>query len=194
MSNIWREQMIQNKDFSKDTNLLTNIKIRLHDISSQTIIKNLNENTGKLAFLGQLKKTHNFEHYLNIDNFEHRRAITKIRTSSHKLQIETGRWNRIEREHRICENCALNKIEDEIHFLIECPMHWDCRREFINTIKSKNYTPLSQCAENMKQILLSEDLGILNAVGKFIKTSFQKRENTTLLSMPPNYYIYYTTR
>ena len=74
------------------------------------MISTLKTTPGKLHFLAKLKNTHIFEPYLNINNFEHRRAITKIRTSSHKLEIETGRWNKMQRENRICKNCALGKI------------------------------------------------------------------------------------
>ena len=75
MTNVWREQLIQNRDFSKETKLINEIKKRLKDISSQTIISTLEANQGKLTFLTQIKKTHHFESYLYINNFENRRAI-----------------------------------------------------------------------------------------------------------------------
>ena len=102
LGNIWRDQLIHKKDLSKNTIVLTTIKKRLTDISSQSIVTSLKENTGKLTFLKQIKDSHNCEPYLKIENFEHRRAITKIRTSSHKLEIETGRWRNIHRTDRIC--------------------------------------------------------------------------------------------
>ena len=123
MTNIWIEQMNNNKDFSNDMKLIKKIKIRLNDISSQQIISTLTTDNGKLTFLAKIKQSHNLEPYLNINNIEHRKSIAKIRTSSHKLRIETGRWNNIQRDQRICENCVLNKIDDENHFLFECSMH-----------------------------------------------------------------------
>ena len=42
-----------------------------------------------------------------------------MRLSSHRLAIETGRWQNILRENRLCKNCNLNKIETESHFLFE---------------------------------------------------------------------------
>ena len=100
MGNIWKEQQIENKDLSKDATLVKCIKTRLTDISSQSLISSLKNNPGKLTFLTKIKDTHKFEEYLSIDNFEHRRAISKLRTSSHKLEIETGRWNNIQKEDR----------------------------------------------------------------------------------------------
>ena len=94
MTNLWREQLIQNIDFSKDTKVIKNVTTRLKDITSQTILSVVENNVGKLRFLKEIKNNHNFETYLLINNVENRRAITKLRTSSHKLEIETGRYNK----------------------------------------------------------------------------------------------------
>jgi len=46
-------------------------------------------------------------------------ALTKLRVSSYKLRIETGRYGRnlIERHERLCELCTSGQVEDEYHFL-----------------------------------------------------------------------------
>ena len=195
MSNIWREQLILNKDFSKETKWIMNIKTRLKDISSQEIINTFETNHGKLTFLAQTKKTHKFESYLNINNFEHWRAIAKIRTSSHRLEIETGRWRNIPRNQRYCKNCIKQSIEDENHFLFECQLYQNERKEFYNTTKSKINVDLSRNPNNernLEKIFYSDDLAILNALGKFVKNGLQKRENTICHIVPPHY-IYYQT-
>ena len=62
-------------------------------------------------------------------NFALRRNITKIRTSSHKLEIEDGRYsnnsNKIKTEpkKRLCSNCDLGKIEVEAHAIMCCPKY-----------------------------------------------------------------------
>ena len=194
MSNIWREQLLSNKDFSGETKLLADIKARLKDISSQTIINEFETNVGKLTFLALTKKTHKYESYLNINNFEHRRAISKIRTSSHRLEIETGRWSNIPRNQRYCKNCILQKVEDERHFLFECHIYQQERKELYNTIKSKINVDLSRSPtyEKLEEFFYSGDLAILNAFGKFVKNGFQKRENT-ICHIVPHKYIYYQT-
>ena len=63
------------------------------------------------------------EPYLSLINFHHRRAICKIRISAHKLMIEFGRYKKpkpLSREERIYQNCNLNEVENEIHFLTQC--------------------------------------------------------------------------
>ena len=44
--------------------------------------------------------------------------ITRFRLGSHRLPIETGRWQRIPRLERVCPLC--NVLGDEHHFLFEC--------------------------------------------------------------------------
>ena len=63
MGNIWKDQLIENKDLSKDATLVKSIKTRLTDISSQSLISSLTNNPGKLTFLTKIKDTHKFEEY-----------------------------------------------------------------------------------------------------------------------------------
>ena len=48
-----------------------------------------------------------------------RLAVTRFRTSSLRLKIETGRWSRIPRERRLC-NCGLAEVQDEKHVIETC--------------------------------------------------------------------------
>ena len=62
-----------------------------------------------------------------------RAALCRLLTSSHTLRIESGRWDRnptIPRERRFCFNCT-NKIEDEFHFVFECPLYSQLRSQLI---------------------------------------------------------------
>ena len=60
-----------------------------------------------------------------------KRPIAQIRLSSHDLEIERGRRTRPKPTpacERYCRQCT-TKVEDEIHFVIECPMYDDIRNE-----------------------------------------------------------------
>ena len=46
-------------------------------------------------------------------------AFTRMRLSSHKLKIETGRWARLPREAR---TCTCGAIQTEEHVLLQCPL------------------------------------------------------------------------
>ena len=55
--------------------------------------------------------------------------VTRFRTSSHRLKIETGRWSRIARERRLCD-CGQEMIQDEIHVIESCRHLSDLRLLF----------------------------------------------------------------
>ena len=77
----------------------------------------------------------NFEHQLylkalNVKKF--RVAMKKLRVSSHRLEIEVGRWarpNSTPVDERKCRYC--NKLEDEFNFLLECTLYEDLRKHYI---------------------------------------------------------------
>ena len=46
------------------------------------------------------------------------KAMIKFRLGSHKLKIETGRWNRTPRAERLCTTCC--ELGDEFHILYNC--------------------------------------------------------------------------
>ena len=60
--------------------------------------------------------------------------ITKIRTNSHELHSETSRWEvpKTPWVERICHLCENINIEDEKHFLLECPAYTHIRSQFHN--------------------------------------------------------------
>ena len=46
--------------------------------------------------------------------------FTRLRTSSHRLKVEIGRWSRIPHELRMCQ-CEL-EVQTEKHALTNCPL------------------------------------------------------------------------
>ena len=71
-------------------------------------------------------------------------ACTRIRLSSHRLRVETGRWSRINLQDRLCE-CG--QIQTEEHVLLRCPLTLDLR----NTI------PLAHNCASISE-LLNQDI------------------------------------
>ena len=47
-------------------------------------------------------------------------SLAKFRTMNHKLPIEKGRWDNIERNQRTFNLCNREALGDEYHFLLEC--------------------------------------------------------------------------
>ena len=72
--------------------------------------------------------------YLDVTRKDpNRKMLVKLRLSDHKLNIETGRYDKISRCDRICPVCRLD-IEDEIHFLFDCAKHSSIKDDFFNKI------------------------------------------------------------
>ena len=177
MSDIRITQLENQEDNQpKQKSFMQRILKRLKDISAQSILDQLqNTNSGKLKFLNSLKNTYEPENSLKIQKLSNRRAITKLRTSNHNLAIETGRWTNTERKNRLCTQCTESKIEDETHFLFECPKYLDIRKTTFIYIKNNlgiNLTNDFNITNNLITLFKSDDINSLNAFGKFIKKAF----------------------
>ena len=77
------------------------------------------------------KPTFELEKYLIELPFCLRVAMTKLRTSNHKLPIEKGRYRNLPRYERHCNLCNTEKVGDEFHFLLECHMLDNIRTKYI---------------------------------------------------------------
>ena len=74
------------------------------------------------------KPDHILESYLKHPSPTVRRIVCKLRTCNHKLPVESGRYANLPRCTRYCNNCNMQRVGDEYHFLLECPelqeMRW----------------------------------------------------------------------
>ena len=87
-------------------------------------------------------------HLIYLNNKKHQRALTRLRVSSHKLNIELGRHSRppIPRANRLCNFCNSKEVDDEIHFLTKCEFHSEARYHMFDEIQrhqhvSQNLSP-----------------------------------------------------
>ena len=59
-------------------------------------------------------------------------ALSKLKMSSHRLEIEVGRWARPYRTPLDQQKChACNTLGDEFHFLLECRLYTEIRNKNI---------------------------------------------------------------
>ena len=94
-----------------------------------TLVKLTQPNLLRL-FVKRYKNTLKYEPYLNLPPYL-RVPPACLRTSAHGLKIETGRYtipNPTPVEERLCDLCGVT--EDEVHFLINCPMTTDNKERF----------------------------------------------------------------
>ena len=104
-----------------------------------------------------------------------RRSLTKLRLSSHNLEIERGRHTKpvtpvIE---RLCIVCGV--IDDELHFVTSCKKHTTERERLYSYVDSHvpNFCNLNN-AERFIYLLTNENPSILLHLSKFVHRCFLK--------------------
>ena len=90
------------------------------------------ESSNKLSTHSEFKSLLNPEKYLKVvRNYFIRKQLAKFRTSNHDLMIDKGRHHGIEVANRTCEQCDMQRVEDEYHLLPESPKYDDLRRKYL---------------------------------------------------------------
>ncbi len=120
---FWNDQCISNSQ-------IIEIKNKLHKnfiFKIQNDIFN-SDKFPKLRTYKKFKTDFRFEnHLVALENQGHQIVLSKFRISSHNLRIETGRYDnpKSEPNERLCIFCDMQVVEDEKHFLLECPLYTD---------------------------------------------------------------------
>ena len=102
-------------------------------------------------------------------------AMTKLRVSSHRLEIEVGRWTRPNRtpvDERKCRYC--NKLEDEFHFLLECTLYEDLRKQYI-----KKYFWHRPNMLKLRELMSAKNRNIIKNTAIYIEKVFKFRYGQT---------------
>ena len=90
----------------------------------------------------------------------------KFRCSNHKLAVEQGRRNGTPREERLCSQCDIYVLGDELHFVLECPAYQQDRTlipvNFRKPLSTFNFCRLMSLEIPQKTVL---------KLAKFVKDS-----------------------
>ena len=87
-----------------------------------------------------------------------------MRISDHYLTVEKGRYIGIPRHDRICKVCKTGSIENEQHFLLECPEYKRPPEDFILKLEKVAINgPTRVCFSNRKYLY-----GLLNSKNDII--------------------------
>jgi hypothetical protein len=172
--NLWDSQSITDRE-------ILNVKEKLYADYSNQCMTSINDSDlfPKLRTYKTFKTDFQLEPYLSFPcNPHHTVALVRFRISSHNLCIETGRYTRPKtpEENRLCIYCVGNKVENEVHFLIDCPNYKDDRLKLMQAISPfiPNLADLNS-NEKFVRILSSKIPEILKPLGKFIFKSIEKR-------------------
>ena len=141
----------------------------------------------KLRFYRQYKPNHGLEHYIVlVNNRRYRSALAKLICNAHRLKVKIGRYSRIynddnkryeklPREKRTCDTCK-TKMEDELHFLLDCPLNEEILHNFIqkiDKITTEDFQSWSD-KDKIKYLFETTDKSVINCFGKFVYDSFEK--------------------
>jgi hypothetical protein len=122
------------------------------------------------------------ENYILFLDFQEQKYFTKLRTSSHCLHIETGRYSRptTPAEERLCQICKNGKVEDEEHFLMYCDLYADLRNQLFESL-SEFSTFNFQCNHDTFCLLMNYSNGdceFSREICKYITACFNIRQQT----------------
>ena len=166
-SYIWLSQNEANLD-----NFHIVFKQRVYDVFVQSWNNNINTSS-TLCSYKLFKPVFEYEKYLCLLPTKFRISMSRLRLSSHKLHIETGRYaqNRTERHERYCAICNKRDIEDEYHFICVCEAYQQLRAIYI-----KPYFFRNPSVYKFNQLMQCDNRTLLN-LGKFIYGAFTMRNS-----------------
>jgi hypothetical protein len=105
------------------------------------------------------------ENYLSFSpSVKKKISIVKIRANSHELHSETECWSipKTPWDERVCHLCDTKKVEDEKHFLLDCPAYTHIRSHFKNIYHTTN----------LPNLLTQQKYG---DIGKFLLILFEHK-------------------
>ena len=124
-SGVWDNQLFPNKTW-----LVSAVRQKLKDIFITNWLSTVSNSSSGFNYR-ILKNSFCFEPYLVSLPTKQRKFFMQIRTRNHRLPIETGRWQKIQREERVCNLCK-SEIGDEFHYVLVCQTLKNVRKQYLN--------------------------------------------------------------
>ena len=168
---VWLQQNVGDHQM-----FLAIFKQRVRDSFIQTWNSELAESSMALFFRNT--SDFGFKAYLNIVTVKKfRRALSRLRMSSHRLEVEMGRWKRpvkVAYGERKCRVCGV--LEDEFHFLIECPIYVNLRAKYI-----KRYYYISPSMYKLVELFSTNNNRDIQNLATYVYKAFDERNKTLYL-------------
>ena len=92
------------------------------------------QHSSKLSFYHSIKKNYSPSAYIDSTR---KKSLDEKNSRCHNLRVEKSRYDKIPFDERICPFCSSNKIEDEIHLLLDCQRYSSMRDTFLSKIETK---------------------------------------------------------
>jgi exonuclease III len=161
----WLMQSVGNIDM-----FLFVVKQRLRDHFVQNWSSRL-QDSSRALFYRQIS-CFKLQPYLSLVNVKkYYCELARLRVSSHRLHIETGRWtkpNSTPINERICYACGI--LEDEFHFILECNVYAELRQRFI-----PSYYWRRPNMQKLLELLNTDKEKLTRKLANFVSRAFQIR-------------------
>ena len=72
--------------------------------------------------------------HIYVQNNIFKQIMTSLRLGILNLQNQKGRWTGTQRDERICKFCNHNLVEDEFHFILQCPYYKELRQKSLQSL------------------------------------------------------------
>ena len=129
----------------------------------------------KLRTYIQIKNEYKCENYVSMNLSRSIRSyIAQIRCGVLPLHIETGRYRNLKVEERLCKVCDLKTVENELHFVFDCPTYSQLRLVYYNWI-IKIYPDFLSLPQTEKLKVMLTDKRVIQKSGLFIQNCFLTR-------------------
>jgi len=176
---VWVAQKVENDNsfIRKFTEYIRRRHLETWHISLNSV--------SKLSLYRSIKTAYGHEHYLNILNVrKYRHAYAQLRSVFYELEIEKGRYNNTPIADRLCKICNLDQVENELHFILICPMFDDLRRRYI--VIDSISTPT---VDNFYVLMSNRNEQVVKHLASYKYNSLQRRrEFLTLKHFTSVYY------
>jgi hypothetical protein len=83
-------------------------------------------------------------------------ALAKFRCGVAPIRLETGRYERLRLEERVCQLCDTGEIESELHVITKCNLYNDIRTELYNNVSTQIHNFQNMSDEGKLKVLLSD--------------------------------------
>ena len=90
----------------------------------------------------------------------HRSALARFRCGVAPIRIETGRYERLPLEERLCPVCDENSVESEFHVIMQCQLYTDIRQELFYHTEAISNVFRDMSPEEQFRSLMSENCTI----------------------------------
>ena len=88
------------------------------------------------------------------------------------LKIETGRFQNLDIQERLCEFCSLGEVEDEIHFLCVCTLYSDIRINLYDAIDDLEFSRFHDDRQRFTYLMKFK----FKEVSNFISSAWSRRQ------------------